>query len=223
MGTSVLPDLPHAQDATAGAVHAWVHGWTVSRGAADPVPTPWGFTIDVGLPGHVVRHVLPTADEAAVRKITENPAAPGTWVKAPAPPEEFESWLGPGWSLAGGPGFLMTAPPHAARAGAGPAIAAGYRLDTWTRGGVARALVRTAEGAFAARGQAGIAGPAFAVDQVETDPAHQRRGLGRVVMHALAAGQGAREGVLVATPEGRALYERMGWQLLAPLTGAVRN
>ncbi|MFE1556096.1 GNAT family N-acetyltransferase [Streptomyces sp. NPDC058734] len=226
-GTSVVPDLPHGQgDDTAATVHAWVHGWAVSRGAADPVPAPWGFTLDVGLPGHVARHVLTAADEAAVRKITENPAAPGTWLKAPAPPEEFESWLGPGWSLAGGPGFLMSAPPRAARAGAPPAVADGYRLDTWIRDGVARALVRTAEGAFAARGQAGMAGPVFVVDQVETDPAHQRRGLGRLLMHALAdatADRGATEGVLVATPEGRALYERTGWRVLAPLTGAVRS
>ncbi|MGE7386909.1 GNAT family N-acetyltransferase [Streptomyces sp. NPDC004126] len=227
MGTSVLPALPHGHGHdTAEAMEAWVQGWAVSRGAADPVPAPWGFTIDVGLPGHVARHVLTAADEAAVRKITENPAAPGTWLKAPAAPEEFESWLGPGWSPAGGPGFLMSAPPRTARAGAPPAVAAGYRLDTWIRSGVARALIRTAEGAFAARGQAGMAGPAFVVDQVETDPAHQRRGLGRLLMHALTdatADRGATEGVLVATPEGRALYETAGWRVLAPLTGAVRS
>ncbi|MFJ3876780.1 GNAT family N-acetyltransferase [Streptomyces sp. NPDC090077] len=211
---------------TAGAVRTWIHGWTVSRGAAEPVPTPGGFSIDVGLPGHVVRHVLPAADEAAVRRITGGPAAPGTWLKAPAEPEQFASWLGPGWSLAGGAGFLMAAPPHTARTGPAPRIADGYRLDTWTRGGVARVLVRTADGAFAARGQAGLTGSAFVVDQVETDPAHQRRGLGRVMMRALAdaaAAEGATEGVLVATPEGRALYETMGWQLLSPLTGAVRS
>ncbi|MFF3891061.1 GNAT family N-acetyltransferase [Streptomyces sp. NPDC001914] len=212
---------------TAQAVHAWIHGWAVSRGAAEPVPTAWGFTVDVGLPGHVLRHVLPAADEAAVRKITENAAAPGVWLKAPAPPDMFESWLGPGWSLAGGPGFLMSAPTHPARGEeASPAIAEGYRLDTWTRAGLTRALVRSADGAFAARGQVAVTGPTCVVDQVETDPAHQRRGLGRLLMHTLvgaAARQGATTGVLVATPEGRALYETAGWRVLAPLTGAVRN
>ncbi|WAL69145.1 GNAT family N-acetyltransferase [Amycolatopsis cynarae] len=211
---------------TTEALHAWIHGWAVSRGAADPVPAPWGFTVDVGLPGHVLRHVLSAADETAARKITESTTAPGVWLKAPVPPEMLEPWLAPGWSLAGGPGFLMAAPPTAAKAGAPPAPADGYRLDTWTRAGVARALVRTEDGAFAARGQAAITGPAFVVDQVETSPAHQRRGLGRLVMRTLAdlaAGQGATAGVLVATPEGRALYETMGWRVLAPLTGAVRS
>lgn len=211
---------------TAEAIGAWVHGWTVSRGAADPVPTPWGFTVDVGLPGHVVRHVLSAADETAVRKITENTAAPGVWLKAPAPPEILEPWLGPGWSLAGGPGFLMSAPPNAARVEAPPAIPDGYRLDTWNRAGVAHTLIRTADGAFAARGQAAITGPTFVIDQVETDPAHQRRGLGRLVMHTLAdlaAGQGATAGLLVATSQGRALYKTAGWRVLAPLTGTTRS
>ncbi|WP_026248640.1 GNAT family N-acetyltransferase [Streptomyces sp. LaPpAH-108] len=211
---------------TAEAIRAWVHGWTVSRGAADPTPTSWGFSVDVGLPGHVVRHVLSAADEATVRKITENPTAPGVWLKTPASPEMLEQWLGPGWSLAGGPGFLMSAPPHAAHTEAAPTTADGYRLDTWTRAGVARTLVRTTDGAFAARGQVAITGRAFVVDQVETDPAHQRRGLGRLVMHTLAniaAGQGATAGVLVATPEGRALYETVGWHVLAPLASAMRS
>ncbi|MFF2364011.1 GNAT family N-acetyltransferase [Streptomyces sp. NPDC058122] len=190
------------------------------------MPAAWGFTVDVGLPGHVVRHVLSATDETVIRKITENTVAPGVWLKTPTPPETVASWLGPGWSLAGGPGFLMSAPPRPARAEAPPAIAEGYRLDTWTRAGLTRALVRSADGAFAARGQVAVTGSAYVVDQVETDSAHQRRGLGRLLMLKLAevaAGQGATTGVLVATPEGRALYETVGWHVLAPLTSAVRN
>ncbi|MEU9080948.1 GNAT family N-acetyltransferase [Streptomyces sp. NPDC048357] len=191
------------------------------------MPRTWGFTIDVGLHGHVMRHVLHSADEATVRKLTEHATAPGVWLKAFVPPETLEPWLAPGWHLAGGPGYLMSAPlpaGHAARALT--EAPDGYRLDTWTRAGVTRALVRTAHGAFAARGQVAVTGPGAVVDQVETDPAHQRRGLGRLVMGRLtaaAAGQGATAGVLGATPEGRALYETMGWRTVAPLTGALRG
>jgi GNAT superfamily N-acetyltransferase len=209
---------------TAEAVRAWVRGWVVSRCAAEPVASAWGFTVDVGLPGHVMRHVLHTADEATVRKITEHATAPGVWLKAFVAPETLEPWLAAGWHLAEGPGYLMST----ALAGApspGP-VPEDYRLSIWTRGGVTRALVRTADGAFAARGQVAVTGATAAVDQVETDPAHQRRGLGRLVMRRLAAAaaeQGATAGVLGATPEGRALYETTGWRVLAPLTGAVRG
>ncbi|WP_030386816.1 GNAT family N-acetyltransferase [Streptomyces sp. NRRL S-241] len=211
---------------TAEAARAWVHGWTLSRGAAEPVPRAWGFTIDVGLAGHVMRHVLHTADEATVRRVTGHASAPGVWLKTLVPPETLEPWLAPGWHLAGGAGYLMSASLPVAHTRARPGAPDGYRLDTWTRAGVTRALVRTADGAFAARGQVAVTGLGAVVDQVETDPAHQRRGLGRLVMDRLtaaAAEQGATAGVLGATPDGRALYETMGWRTLAPLTGAVRG
>ncbi|WP_406449056.1 GNAT family N-acetyltransferase [Streptomyces sp. NBC_01622] len=207
---------------TAEAVEAWVDGWAVSRGAAEPAPSPWGFTIDVGLSKHVMRHVLTTADEPTVRKITEDATAPNVWLKVFVAPESLTPWLAPGWSLAAGPGFLMSAQLRASHA----EVPVGYRLRTWNRAGVTRALVRTPDGAFAARGQIAVTGSTAVVDQVETDPAHRRRGLGRLVMAALAdvaAGQGAAVGVLGATPDGRALYERIGWRVLAPLTSAVRG
>ncbi|MFD3588344.1 GNAT family N-acetyltransferase [Streptomyces sp. NPDC058683] len=169
-----------------------------------------------------MRHVLTNADEATVRKITENATTPGVWLKTFVSPEMLTPWLAPGWSVAGGPGFLMSAPLRASHA----EVPDGYRLRTWGRADVIRTLVRTADGAFAARGQTAVTGSTAVVDQVETDPAHQRRGLGRLVMGTLAnaaAGQGATVGVLGATPEGRALYETVGWHVLAPLTSATRG
>ncbi|MFF4324091.1 GNAT family N-acetyltransferase [Streptomyces sp. NPDC001568] len=189
------------------------------------MPNAWGFTIDVGLAGHVMRHVLHSADEATVRKVTEQTDAPGIWLKALVPPETLESWLAPGWHLAGGLGYLMSAPLPVPRARALDEPA-GYRSATWTRAGVTRVLVRASDGAFAARGQVAVTALGAVVDQVETDPAHQRRGLGRLVMRRLtaaAAEQGATAAVLGATPDGRALYETMGWRSLAPLTGATRD
>ncbi|MFI5669908.1 GNAT family N-acetyltransferase [Streptomyces sp. NPDC051704] len=211
---------------TAEAVRAWVHGWSASRGAAEPAPSAWGFTIDVGLHGHVMRHVLHSADEDTVRAITAGATAPGVWLKAFVPPETLEPWLAPGWHLAGGAGYLMAAPLPVAPTRTPDRIPEGYRMNTWTRDGVTRALVRTAGGAFAARAQIAVTGHTAVVDQVETDPAHQRRGLGRLVMNRLtgaAAEQGATAGVLGATPEGRALYETTGWRVLAPLTSALRG
>ena len=62
------------------------------------------------------------------------------------------------------------------------------------------------------------------IDQVATDAAHRRKGLGSVVMHHLsqhAVAQGANTGVLVATEDVLALYRRLGWELHSPVTAAV--
>lgn len=65
----------------------------------------------------------------------------------------------------------------------------------------------------------------FAIyDRIVTEPAHQRRGLGRAVMHALQAiarAHGRHANVLVASAQGRALYETLGWRLHAPWATAV--
>lgn len=204
-------------------VRAWIGGWTVSRGAADPHPEPWGWSIDVGQPRHVWRHVLPAPAEADVRKVTESTTVPWTWLKLFAEDAQVLPWIGPGWHH-DAPGHLMTLRLRPER----PAVPAGYRITTWSRGGVVRALVRTADGQYAARGQLGLgpAGPGpdtatgrpvppLAVpDQIETAPEHRRRGLGSLLMRTLqneAHAAGARTALLVGTTEGRALYTSLGW------------
>ncbi|MER6408120.1 GNAT family N-acetyltransferase [Streptomyces viridosporus] len=81
-------------------------------------------------------------------------------------------------------------------------------MRTWARGGVTRVLVLTEDGAFAARGQIAVPSPGHTavVDQVETSPAHRRRGLGSLVMRALenaAVATGSSTGAPAATTGGR--------------------
>ncbi|WEO97433.1 GNAT family N-acetyltransferase [Streptomyces sp. FXJ1.172] len=208
---------------TAEAVRAWVDGWVVSRGAAEPTREPWGFTVQVGLSKEVARHVLTAADGATVRKLAESSVA-GVALKVFVPARTLAAWLPAGWGLLDGHAAFMAA--SLADVEATPGLPGGYRLSSWSRGGVTRVVVRAADGAFAARGQIAVTGTTAAVDQVETAPAHQRRGLGRAVLGTLAeagAGQGARAAVLGATEEGRALYESVGWRVLAPLSAAMRH
>ncbi|MFC5663864.1 GNAT family N-acetyltransferase [Kitasatospora misakiensis] len=196
-------------------VREWIGGWIVSRGAADPVDEPWGWTVDVGQVKQVARHVLPAPTEPDVRKLVAATTAPGTWLKLFADDETVRPWLGPGWRY-DVPGYLMTLPLAAGR----PTVPAGYTLTSWERGGVVRVLVRTEDGHFAARGQLGLAGATAVADQIETAPEHRRRGLGSVVMRALQdAGHrgGATTGILVATPDGRALYSALGWTVRATM------
>lgn len=106
------------------------------------------------------------------------------------------------------------------------AVPEGYRLRTWSRGGVVRTMVASADGGWAARGQIAPTGRTAVADQIETSPLHRRKGLGSLVMRTLQAAafeQGAEIGVLAGTPEGRALYESLGWQVAAGLTSARRK
>ncbi|MET7737998.1 GNAT family N-acetyltransferase [Streptomyces sp. NPDC005402] len=208
-----------------GVVQAWVSGWVVSRGAAPPEREPWGFTVDVGQVAQVSRHVFDAlgdgVDEELVRKVAAGVTGAGVWLKVFQDPSVVGGWLGEGWWVDPEPGYLMTVPLTARQER--PAAPAGYRLRTWSTGGVTRVLVAAPDGSLAARGQVAPTGATAVFDQIETVAAHQRRGLGSLVMRtlqAVAARTGAETGVLAGTPAGRALYESLGWHVEAPLTSA---
>ncbi|MGW3646497.1 GNAT family N-acetyltransferase [Streptomyces sp. NPDC000878] len=207
-----------------GTVRAWVDGWVVSRGASPPLVEPWGYTIDVGTAEHVTRHVLDAVNDAVeertVRKVADAVTGTGVTLKVFADPATVVGRLGEGWRTDPEPGFLMSVPLTPAEA---PAAPDGYRVRVWTRAGVTRVMLAAPDGSWAARGQIAPTGRTAVVDQVETSPAHRRRGLGSFVMRTLAreaVAQGAEQGVLAGTPDGRALYEALGWRVDALLTNA---
>ncbi|MDP4500489.1 GNAT family N-acetyltransferase [Nonomuraea turcica] len=201
-------------------VRAWVDGWVISRNTPRPVREPWGLRVDVGLPGHVARHIVPAPTPEILHHLTTTLTRPGTWLKLCAPAEAVASYLPPAWTVKDRE-FMMTAP--LART-ATPQAPPGYTLAITTRAGVTAARLLTAAGEVAARGQVAVAGSAAVVDQVETAAGHRRRGLGTIIMHTLAstaASRGARTGILVATSDGQALYETVGWTLHTPMTAVV--
>ncbi|MEV4167714.1 GNAT family N-acetyltransferase [Nonomuraea sp. NPDC049709] len=221
--------------AHSATVRAWVEGWVISRNAPSPVREPWGLRVDVGLPGHVARHVVAAPTPETLQHLTATLTTPGTWLKLCAPPEAVAPLLPPRWAVQD-PEFMMTAPLTRAATTAAPAAdtsaaaaatagaPSGYTLAVTTRSGVTAVRLLTAAGEVAARGQYAVAGRTAVVDQVETAGNHRRRGLGTVVMRTIAAGaasMGARTGVLVATAQGQALYETLGWTLHTPMTAAV--
>ncbi|MFB9202133.1 GNAT family N-acetyltransferase [Nonomuraea spiralis] len=176
--------------------------------------------MDVGLPGHVTRHIVPAPTPELVAGLTGALTAPGTWLKLCAAAEEVAPVLSPSWTVQEQE-FMMTT---ATLPRITPKAPSGYTLAITTRAGVTVARLLTDAGEVAARGQFALAGAAAVVDQVETAAGHRRRGLGTVVMTAIAAAavsRGARSGVLVATAEGQALYETLGWTLHTPMTAAV--
>lgn len=193
---------------------AWAEGWAISRGTSAPVEVPEGYRIDVGLPGHVTRYVLPTHAPALAASLT----APGTWLKICADPADVE--LGQGWQVQPTEYLMVTR-----LTAESPASGAEYELQVSTAGALLDARI-THRGELAARGRAAIAQEYAMIDQVVTEPQHQRRGLGTTVMRALsqaASHSGARTGVLVATADGQGLYSRLGWTLASPVTAASRG
>ncbi|GAA2905530.1 hypothetical protein Acy02nite_86920 [Actinoplanes cyaneus] len=203
---------------------AWVEAWAISRGAPAPVAVPGGWWIQVGLPGHRLRYVLREPDHELLVHLGEEQGSPGAWIKMTGDPARLHAALPAPWEPAE-TGHLMTIElrsmpvPPAPASVTSPAVPAGYTL----RLGDSSAEVLDAGGRTAASAKLVTVGTVAMIDQVETVPAHRRRGLGSVVMRALAEharSLGAETGVLVATDQGRHLYRSLGWTVRAPFPAA---
>jgi len=203
---------------------AWIRGWALTREVAPPVPHADGFRIEVGLPRQAARFVFPRAT-ATLARLGETIGQPWVFLKANAEGGELRALLPPQWQLQPD-GFMMTCGDAPFRGIA--ALPAGYSLQVddarTARAGLAHVRVRAPDGTLAAAGHLALDSRRAIYDRIVTDDAHQRRGLGRAVMHALQAvahAHGRHAGVLVATPMGRTLYESLGWRLHAPWATAV--
>ncbi|MFF9911957.1 GNAT family N-acetyltransferase [Streptomyces sp. NPDC013457] len=197
----------------------------MSRGTPKPVDVPWGLRIEVGQPTQAVRHVLlgtdpdTDTDAGTARRLIGSVTEPTTCVKAFLPPHAMEPWFSSAWEPTD-PCYLMAIDLRPSRV-QGPE---GYTAAVETASGVTYVRILSADGELAACGQTGLTGTACVFDQIVTEPAHQRRGLGTMVMDTLtnaAVENGVSTGILGATVQGRALYEALGWKVLSPLSGFV--
>lgn len=203
----------------AATAMAWAKGWTLTRDKAAPVSQAYGCRIDLGQPEHLERHVVVHEDAAALRALADGLRHAGTWLKVCASPANVAPALHDAWRIQE-PEYLMATGLSLAVA----VVPAGYRLSLSAIGPVCEVELKDANGELAARGRAAHCDGYATFDQIVTEPAHQRKGLGRIVMATLgnySIDQGARVGVLVATEQGRALYQAIGWSLISPVTAAV--
>ncbi|MBA2919486.1 N-acetyltransferase [Sphingomonas sp. MAH-20] len=197
-------------------VAAWLAARSISRGLPLPVPDHGGLRVETRSDTESRRHVFarPAPGLADLGRAIDDPLAV---LKLCAPPELMAHLLPSRWSVER-TGSLMTCDSLMPLR----PVPAGYRLDLRPDSGAVRGLIRAADNMVAASGHAVERDGVFAFDRIVTEGPHRRRGLGAALMVGLAGARAdpASRFVLVATAEGRALYESLGWQVLTPYSTA---
>lgn len=199
-------------------IAAWTAAWAISRGKPAPVPVHGGFYVRDGRPRQTARYVFPQLCETVLGELTGAIDEPWIYLKFCAPRAAVAPLLPPGWSIAE-PAYLMAA--GGAVLGRPATPSPGYDWAMSEQDGVVALAMSSAAGEPAARGRLVLHGRLAIFDQIETEEAHARRGLGSAVMRRLgeeAVKRGAKRGILVATPAGRALYLSLGWRTLSDFT-----
>ncbi|MCH8622221.1 GNAT family N-acetyltransferase [Undibacterium sp. TS12] len=216
---TLLPD-PFSNKDLDRLLSAWVHGWTISRGTAAPIPLVcFGHRVQVGLPGHLERYILQGHIPTTIQRLAQELDTPDTWLKICAPQAAIAGLLPGRWQIKA-PEYLMVKALQTGNAAPGH----GYTIKLKEDGALATARACNAEGQVAATGRVALSGQHAIFDQIVTEPAHRRRGLGNAIMQTLcnhALDRQANTGVLVATADGFALYKAMGWTLCSEMTAAI--
>ncbi|MBW4330948.1 GNAT family N-acetyltransferase [Stakelama sp. CBK3Z-3] len=98
-----------------------------------------------------------------------------------------------------------------------------YHLDATDGNQGVAAFIFDSKELLAASGYAVEHAGLFVYDRIITEPDYRRRGLGRHIMAALDNRRFSTESqrFLVASAEGKALYESIGWSVVAPYSSAV--
>jgi GNAT superfamily N-acetyltransferase len=197
----------------------WTRGWAATREVSAPVRDGGAWRIDVGLPDQFARYVFAEAGPAVTDR-AEQTDRPWTFLKVCAEAAEVLPLLPPVWKMRP-PGYMMTL--SGGMGGDAPAPE-GLHFEIETRGDVTFCRLLDSADAEAARGRVVVIDGVTVFDRIATSPEWRRRGLaGRIMrrLERIARDAGGRDGVLVATAEGRALYERLGWTLHSPYSTAV--
>lgn len=201
-------------------IETWAYGYALARGYPAPEAVPTGLWLEIGKPDQRGRYVLPGFEPAVFSDLARSIEAPGIYIEAPAPREAAAPLLPDNWTVRER-AFLMTT---ALAAPDTLPLPPGYRLAARDDGATVRVEVATDNGDIAASGSASLTNGHTVFDQILTQATHRRLGLGTTVMGALtrrAMERGASQGTLIATPEGRALYQALGWKQWSEITSVI--
>lgn len=199
----------------------WAFGYCAARGYGDPVAAhrPAALWFDVGKADQIGRFILGNASGEAAAAAFAAVNAPHIYVDIAAPRGAILPHVPPHWRPRDAMWLMATGtdmPPA-------PHIP-DFSLEIDESAQRFEAVARRDDGALAARGVLGIHGTTAVYDQIVTEPQFGRRGLGSAIMAELgrlAIRRGVTECLLVATADGKALYERLGWTLRSDIVSVI--
>ncbi|MDR3022922.1 GNAT family N-acetyltransferase [Chryseobacterium sp.] len=199
---------------SAEIVENWLKGWCLSREVSFPVQYKSGFHVMVGDEKQKERFVFPELNDDFF-ELADLIDEPWVYLKVSTSPEEFIEKIPERWKLQP-QGYMMTC--FHSMNFPEISLAEGYHLEfsEYNTTFVVRIVAENGEQASIGRVSL-INGAAIAIyDRIITEKNHQRKGLASFLLKELekiALSKGFSNNLLVATEEGRRLYETLGWKM----------
>lgn len=203
-------------------IERWLNGWSVSRGVSLPVKYKSGFKVDVGWEEQKSRYVFPVLNEDLIH-LAESIEEPWIFLKVCAPCDELTELLPDRWTVQP-QGYLMMSENNSDKI-KDRALADTYTMETEvSEDGVYLIKIKDRNNELASSGRVVCIDGWAVYDRIETSQHHQRKGLGSYLLTELqkvAEKKGIENNILVATEQGRLLYESLGWKVVSLYTSVV--
>jgi hypothetical protein len=201
-------------------VEKWLKAWSLSRELPLPVKFTSGFKVDVGYEKQKARYIFPELNDDFIglsKRIDE----PWVFLKVCASPDEVKRCISGKWSIQP-QGYMMSCfhPMDFQNIG----LPVGYKLKFEHYNSSTLIKIVTKKGELASSGHVILVDDLAVYDRIETGINYRRKGLAICLMKELekiALEKGIFKNFLVATEEGRLLYEFLGWELYSLYTSIV--
>ncbi|WP_343636268.1 GNAT family N-acetyltransferase [Fluviicola sp.] len=198
----------------------WLTAWSLSRELPPPVNYKSGYKIEVGYEKQKIRYVFPKLTDDFIR-LSETIYEPWVFLKVCASPEELKSKVPGRWILQP-QGYMMyrDAPMFIQNKD----LPKGYRTEFDTYNSTIVLRIISPDGEPASSGRLILVDDLAVYDRIMTEKNHQRKGLAAFLMRELeriALSENISKNFLVATEQGRGLYESLGWKVCSLYTSVV--
>ncbi|ATL42292.1 GNAT family N-acetyltransferase [Elizabethkingia sp. HX WHF] len=207
---------------SAELIEKWLNGWSVSRGVSLPVKYKSGFKIEVGWEEQKSRYVFPFLNKDLI-DLAESIEEPWVFLKVCAPCNELTEILPDRWTIQP-QGYLMMSENNPEKF-ENRILADGYSMETEiSDDGVYLIKIKDKNNGLASSGRVVCTDGWAIYDRIETSQSHQRKGLGSYLfaeLQKIAERKGIENNILVATEQGRLLYESLGWKVVSLYTSVV--
>lgn len=201
-------------------VENWLKGWCLSREVSFPVQYKSGFKVFVGDEKQKERYVFPELNEDFFQ-LAQEIDEPWVYLKVSTSPDQFIENIPEKWELQP-QGYLMTCfhPMKFQEI----SLAKGYHLEFSEYNTTFVVKIVAENGEQASIGRVSLIDDVAVYDRIITEIPHQRKGLASFLLKELeiiALSKGFSNNLLVATEEGKFLYETLGWKVYCLHTSIV--
>ncbi|WP_300675155.1 GNAT family N-acetyltransferase [Soonwooa sp.] len=198
----------------------WLKAWSLSRELPLPVTYKSGFKVDVGFENQKTRYVFSKPNDDFFQ-LSEEINEPYIFLKFCGAPSEIKDKISEKWKIQP-QGYMMFC--FHPMKNIENKLNENYSLSFENYNSTFVVKILAKNGEIASQGRVVLVDDIAVYDRIITNNSYKRKGLASILMKELekiALSKQVYQNFLVATEEGKHLYESLGWKLYSLYTSIV--